>query len=137
MHDKRDPVPCEANRAEMDFVYADHWRRATAAIIDSTITIIVLTPLMLAVLGGDHEISKDIGLLEAATMFLKYIVPIIVTIFFWTVFKATPGKMLMDCEIVHMETGEKLGVSHSVKRYVGYFVAHDKMADSVVIRKRS
>jgi uncharacterized RDD family membrane protein YckC len=72
------------------------------------------------------------------------------------VFKATPGKMAVGCEIVNAKTGEKLGIGRSIVRYLGYFVStlplglgflwvvfnkrkrgwHDLIAGTVVIRKQ-
>ena len=74
----------------------------------------------------------------------------------WSVFGATPGKMLMGQQIVHAQTGAPIGIRASIVRYVGTIVSaiplylgyfwiiwdgekqgwHDKMANTRVVRTR-
>ena len=72
---------------------------------------------------------------------------------FWMSYGATPGKLLLDCEIVDAHTGEPITLKQALLRYVGYYLSalfifsgflwiiwdkrkqgwHDKIAGTVVI----
>lgn len=75
----------------------------------------------------------------------------------WHYFAATPGKMLLGMKIIDADTGLPLSTSQSIQRYLGYMIStfvfclgfiwvafdkrkqgwHDKMANTVVVYKRS
>jgi uncharacterized RDD family membrane protein YckC len=97
--------------------------------------------------GGAYLLFADIG-------YQMLFVGIIVIIF-WFCKNATPGKMLLNMEIVDARTGNKPSLFQWVLRYVGYLIAvlpmmlgflwilwdkkrqgwHDKIAGTVVILK--
>ena len=144
---------------EMDstVVYAGFWRRVGAALIDTVMALLIMLPLLFVFFGSSYFDEDQFGLSGPLDMIINYVVPIILTVFFWTVFKATPGKMLMGCEVVNAKTGKKLGIGRSIVRYLGYMVStiplglgliwvgidkrkqgwHDKIAGTLVVRKKS
>ena len=89
-------------------------------------------------------------------MLISWILPAVACIWLWHKLRATPGKMLIGAEVVDADTGEAITVGQSVIRYLGYFVSslplglglvwvafdprklgwHDKMANTVVVRKK-
>ncbi|HZF25544.1 MAG TPA: RDD family protein [Steroidobacteraceae bacterium] len=88
--------------------------------------------------------------------FISLGLPTIAIIVFWIYKSATPGKMLLHARIVDERTGGALTAGQSIGRYLGYYVSictlfigflwvafdprkqgfHDKLAGTVVIRKR-
>jgi uncharacterized RDD family membrane protein YckC len=84
------------------------------------------------------------------------VLPAVAIVLFWLYRQATPGKMAVSARVVDAKTGGPLGVGQSIVRYLGYFVStipfclgllwvafdarkqgwHDKLAGTVVIRKR-
>jgi uncharacterized RDD family membrane protein YckC len=95
-------------------------------------------------------------LLPPADFLINYVLPFVATILFWLYKSATPGKMALNMKVVDVDTGEKLSVGQSIGRYFAYIPAmailmigiiwvafdkrkqgwHDKLAKTVVIRKR-
>jgi uncharacterized RDD family membrane protein YckC len=90
-------------------------------------------------------------------MLISWVLPAVVVVIFWLTRQATPGKMAIAARIVDAKTGGKPSTSQLLIRYVGYFVSsipfglglfwvafdarkqgwHDKMAGTVVVRKKS
>jgi uncharacterized RDD family membrane protein YckC len=88
--------------------------------------------------------------------FISVVLPAIIIVAFWHKLRATPGKMLISAVVVDADTGEPLSTRQSVLRFIGYYVSavglglgylwvafdprkqgwHDKMANSVVVRRR-
>lgn len=83
------------------------------------------------------------------------LVPPLLTWAFWVWQRATPGKALLDCQVVRARDGRAIGWWQAVLRYLGYFLSalplglgflwilwdrkcqgwHDKLARTVVIRE--
>jgi hypothetical protein len=92
-----------------------------------------------------------------AVELISWVLPAVVVVIFWLTRQATPGKMAIAARIVDAKTGGKPSTSQLLIRYVGYFVSsipfglglfwvafdarkqgwHDKMAGTVVVRKKS
>ncbi len=144
--------------------YAGFLRRLAASLIDSLILLIILTPLGFLFTSGRYlpgfDPEGDITAQAAelnfdwAYLFINDLLPMVLVIFFWIRFRATPGKQLMDCEVVDADTFDNLRVGQSILRYIGYFISilplglgffwiiwdkkkrgfHDMIAHTVVIR---
>lgn len=98
-----------------------------------------------------------IGFLSYYLDLLKNILlPMLITLFFWFAFAATPGKMLIRAKIVDITTGKKPLKTQLIIRYFSYFLSsffllgflwaifdkkkqgwHDKLARTVVVREVS
>jgi uncharacterized RDD family membrane protein YckC len=94
---------------------------------------------------------------EGATAFvINWILPAVAVLLFWYFRSATPGKMVISAVVVDARTFGRPSVGQLIGRYLGYYVStiplcagliwvafdprkqgwHDKMANTVVIRKR-
>lgn len=144
--------------------YAGFLRRLAAMVIDSLLLILVLSPLSFLFTSGDYlpgfDPHKNI-LDQTATidfdwgyLLLNDLLPMLLVIFFWVRYRGTPGKLLMDCQVVDATTLNNLRIGQSVLRYLGYFLSllplglgflwiiwdrkkrgfHDMLAHTVVIR---
>lgn len=47
----------------------------------------------------------------------------VLVIFFWVRYRGTPGKHLMNCQVVDATTFGNLRVRQALLRYVGYFIS--------------
>jgi uncharacterized RDD family membrane protein YckC len=133
--------------------YAGFWIRFGANLIDGLLFLIVLVPLMYLIYGEDYFMSEEV-VLGTADFLFNYILPIVVIIWLWLRFQATPGKMATKLTIVDAKTGGPLSLGQAIIRYVGYIISslplglgylwiaidkrkqgwHDKLAGTVVIR---
>ena len=133
--------------------YAGFWIRTGAAIIDTILILIVVTPILTYIYGDTYWLSESYvrGFWD---LLLGYIIPAIAVVIFWIYKSATPGKMATKLTIVDAKTGGKPTVGQFIIRYLGYYVAmlplflgiiwvgidkrkqgwHDKLAGTVVIR---
>jgi len=133
--------------------YAGFWIRAGASVIDALLLMIVLLPLMFFIYGEEYFTSEDL-VVGAADLILNYILPIVIIIWFWLRFQATPGKMATKLTILDASTGGPMNFRQAIIRYIGYIIStlplglgyiwvgfdkrkqgwHDKLANTVVIR---
>jgi len=127
--------------------YAGFWRRVGAALLDS----IIFTVLFGLVLGSVYlnaEFWSIEGLLTNA-LWLG------LTAWLWVKFLGTPGKLLLDCQVVDAQTFEPLRPRQALLRYFAYIVSllplglgflwiawdkrkqsfHDKIANTVVLHE--
>jgi uncharacterized RDD family membrane protein YckC len=133
--------------------YGGFWIRTGAAIIDSILLLIVVTPVLMNIYGDAYWLTGSYvkGFWD---LLLSYIMPAIAIVVFWIYKSATPGKMATKLTIVDAKTGGKPTVRQFIIRYLGYYVAmlplflgiiwvgidkrkqgwHDKLAGTVVIR---
>ncbi|MEO6291222.1 MAG: RDD family protein, partial [Burkholderiaceae bacterium] len=83
-----------------DLEYAGFWIRVGAALIDSILLLLIITPLLVKFYGWTY-FSASTG--SNAYVFVKgpsdfiisYLIPAIISIAFWMTKGATPGKMLL------------------------------------------
>ena len=132
--------------------YAGFWIRLAAALIDTVLlAIVVYLPLTL-IYGSQYWQTEKLvaGFWDA----VLYIAPIVITIWFWTKYLGTPGKMLLKLRVVDASTGNATSTPQALGRYLGYYVStipfllgfiwvgidkrkqgfHDKLAGTVVVR---
>lgn len=132
--------------------YAGFWIRVAASIIDTIVILLVITPLMYMVYGGDVFAQGNMsnGFWD---IMISYVLPAAATIVLWITFGGTPGKRLLGLRIVNESTLQNLTWAPALLRYLGYFVSmfalfigffwiafdkkkkgfHDHMASSIVI----
>lgn len=133
--------------------YAGFWIRFGAMLIDLVVMIIVLYIPLTMIYGEEYWIGEQF-IYGFWDVILGYIVPIIVTIWFWLRYSGTPGKMATKLRIVDAATGNKMTTGQAIGRYFAYTIAilplclgliwvgidkkkqgwHDKLAGTVVIR---
>lgn len=144
--------------------YAGFWIRFLAFLIDSVVFMLgVIWPL--AWLMGVQQIPLDLSMPPEQMlaslqqllrgMLLQHAVLLVLYVFFWVRFVATPAKLILGLQVVQEGTLAPLSPWASVVRYLGYFISsfacglgfiwvgidkkkrgfHDMMAHSVVIYK--
>jgi uncharacterized RDD family membrane protein YckC len=133
--------------------YAGFWIRTVAAIIDSILVILIISPVLTAIYGTEYWLSETVtqGVWDNL---IEYLLPAIAIIVFWIYKSATPGKMVTNLAIVDAKTGGKPSTGQFIGRYLGYYVSviplflgilwvaidkrkqgwHDKLAGTVVVR---
>ena len=142
--------------------YVGFWARTLASLIDTILVCCIIAPLAAAfdVDGGTGVPSFDLSDLYKETSLmsvtLNWVLPAVAILAFWFARGATPGKMVISAVIVDAETLEPPTRTKLVARYLGYYVStlvillgflwiafdprkqgwHDKIAGTVVIRKR-
>jgi uncharacterized RDD family membrane protein YckC len=136
-----------------DKEYAGFWIRFGAMLIDLVVMIIVLYIPLTIIYGEEYWIGEQF-IYGFWDVILGYIVPIVVTIWFWLRYSGTPGKMATKLRIVDAATGNKMTTGQAIGRYFAYTIAilplclgliwvgidkkkqgwHDKLAGTVVIR---
>jgi len=127
--------------------YAGFWRRVAATLIDS-----FLFTMIISLLAGPIFLSAEILSPEGL---LRTTISLLLTIILWIKFLGTPGKLLLDCQVVDAKSLEPMSIKQAALRYVAYlgsilplflgflWVArdkrkqgfHDKIADTVVLYK--
>lgn len=136
--------------------YAGFWIRLWASAIDSVLVCIILYPILTAVYGFAYwESSKFVQ--GPVDLLLSWVAPAAAIVLFWVSRQATPGKMAVGARIVDAKTGGKASMGQLLMRYAGYYVSaipfflgliwvafdprkqgwHDKMAGTVVVRKKA
>jgi len=142
--------------------YAHPIDRFGALLIDWILLFAVLAPLLYLLYGSDYWTLAQHNELSTMELFetlgweyllITEVLPILLIIFFWLKYQATPGKILFDCKIVHAETGKPISLLQSIVRLLGYLLSalplglgflwalwdkrsqtwHDKLAGTVVV----
>lgn len=130
--------------------------RVWAFIIDTILIGVLVWPLLTAIYGRGYW--SNTSFVQGPLDFLiSWVLPAIVVVVFWATRQATPGKMAISARIVDAKTGRNATIAQLVGRYLGYFVSmiplclglvwvafdprkqgwHDKLAGTVVVRKKS
>ena len=139
--------------------YAGFWRRMAADVLDNLLLLPVMS--LLAPTSWPTRWTTA-GLIQAAQQsasedpgrqLLGFLLEIAYSVFFWTQYLGTPGKLLCRCHLVDARTLGPLTVKQSLLRNLGYLVSwgtlglgflwiawdkhkqgfHDKIAGSVVL----
>ena len=131
--------------------YVGFWPRFGAFLIDSLAVMFLVTPLMVWYFGDGWAYADG-----TKAFVINWVLPGAATLLFWHFKSATPGKMVISAVIVDARTFEPPTTGQLVGRYLGYYVSifglflgflwiafdprkqgwHDKMASTVVIRRR-
>jgi uncharacterized RDD family membrane protein YckC len=144
-----------ADPGEKDF-YGGFWIRLLATIFDLLLILAITWPILLTVHGARY-LESDALVYSPLDFLLSYVFPFIATVAFWMARSATPGKMVLKLRIVDATTGRAPTPGQCVGRYLAYFLSllpialgyvwvavdvrkqgwHDKLANTVVLRRRS
>ena len=136
-----------------DVEYAGFWIRVAAALIDTVVFVVVISIPLTFIYGADYWTTQT-GVKGFWDILFQYVLPVVLTIWFWTRYLGTPGKMLLRLRVVDADTGKAISTPKAIGRYLGYYVSafplllgfiwvgidkkkqgfHDKLAGTVVIR---
>ena len=134
------------------YSYAGFWIRVAAALIDTVFFAIVIYIPLTLIYGGDYWTSEE--LVMGFWDVVLYIVPIVITVWFWVKYLGTPGKMVLRLRVIDANTGRAVSTAKGIGRYFAYYVSalplmlgfiwvafdkkkqgfHDKLAGTYVIR---
>ncbi|MEH6608382.1 MAG: RDD family protein [Halioglobus sp.] len=136
--------------------YAGFWVRLGAALADSLLLLLVISVPLTLIYGSEYW-STPVAAIGFGDVMIQYVAPIVITVWFWTKYLGTPGKMVFRLRVVDAQTGQALSTPQAIGRYFGYYVSilplmlgfiwigidkkkqgfHDKLAGTVVIRDLS
>jgi len=143
--------------------YVGFWARCLASLIDTILVCCIIAPLAYAfdshsdIRAPSFDLSDLFQETSLMSVTINWVLPAVAILAFWFARGATPGKMAIRAEIVDAETLGPPARSKLVARYLGYYVStlvlllgflwiafdrrkqgwHDKIAGTVVIRKRA
>ncbi|GLQ33703.1 RDD family protein [Litoribrevibacter albus] len=129
--------------------------RVGATLIDTLLLGLITDTVLLWAFGRLYFVDATLAQESSFDEFMLYIFPMLVVIGCWMKYAATPGKALLDLQIVDARTGGQPTVSQWIIRYLGYFVSvlplglglfwviwdkknqgwHDKMAKTLVVEQ--
>ena len=139
------------------FEYAGFLRRILAFVLD-TLMVSIISSVLLLTLYGRFALTET---QQIDTFFhhdwrmsvIDYGLPAVWSLGFWLLWQATPGKLLLDCEIVDAKSQQRAKPVQLLIRYLGYIASaiplglgflwilwdrqkqgfHDKLAGTVVV----
>jgi uncharacterized RDD family membrane protein YckC len=132
--------------------YIGFWPRFGAFVVDSVAVMFLVVPLLVSYFGAAWREAEGV-----AYQLINWVPPALAVLLFWHFKSSTPGKMVISAVIVDANTFGKPSTGQLIGRYFGYYVStlglclghlwiafdprkqawHDKMANTVVIRKRA
>jgi len=133
--------------------YAGFWIRVGASLIDSVVFLLVFA-IPLTVIYGTNYWVQEVTTSASWDVLIRYIAPVVITVWFWKKYLGTPGKIILRLRVVDAKTGQALSTPQAIGRYLGYYVSaipfllgffwigidkrkqgfHDKLAGTVVVR---
>ncbi|MGD9390108.1 MAG: RDD family protein [Thioalkalispiraceae bacterium] len=138
--------------------YAGFWRRLVALLLDLVLFYLVSAPFMYLMIGHDYLFwlagnEFQLQNVSSVPFFLLDLVLLVCVFVFWITLSATPGKMVMGCQIVDANSLEPIRYKQALIRLLGYFVSalpvylgfawaafdkrkqalHDKLANTLVV----
>lgn len=135
--------------------YAGFWIRTGAALIDTILILLIVSPILTTIYGADYWTAESTQ--GTWDILLNYVLPAVAIIVFWIYKSATPGKMATKLTIVDAKTGGKPSKAQFIGRYLGYYASsiplflgiiwiafdkkkqgwHDKLAGTVVLKNNT
>ena len=147
-------------RSDARVAYEGFWRRLLAGLVDLTLVVAVAVTLVLLGLTADQNpprasaLVADLSALRSHGFWLFAII-LLVQALFWAFLAATPGMLLLGCQVLRADDSGRLSLLRSLVRCVGLWLGlaclgvgvlwsiwdprhqglHDKLAGSVVIKE--
>ena len=148
--------PAENPLRPDELQYVGFWIRVIASLVDSFLVALVIAPIG-AIIFGLSYFRGGVGFKGPSDILLSVALPAALTVLFWFMRQATPGKMMFSARIIDADSGAVPTSGQWVLRYLGYFVSmlplglgfiwvgidrrkqgwHDKIANTVVVRPRA
>jgi len=140
--------------------YEEFWRRLLSGLVDLTLVLVVIVTLALLGLATDQNpprasaLVADLSALRSHGLWLLAIILSAQTLF-WAFLAATPGMLLLGCQVLRADRGGRLSLLQSLVRCLGLWLGlaclgvgvlwsiwdprhrglHDKLAGSVVVKE--
>ena len=109
------------------FEYAGFLRRLLAFGLDNMLLSMVSTVLIILLFGFEQLQQLQSGNFSSFTdwrpLLINQLIPALWVIGFWATWMATPGKLLMDCQVVDAKTLGKPPLGKLAIRYLAYIVS--------------
>ena len=86
-----------------DVEYAGFWIRVAAALIDTVVFVVVISIPLTFIYGADYWTTQT-GVKGFWDILFQYVLPVVLTIWFWTRYLGTPGKMLLRLAVFEVGT---------------------------------
>lgn len=137
---------------------AGFWRRGAALLLDLVLLSILTTAILYLLYGQRYldwltDTDDTVAVFSTVQVLVDYLLPLVLVVTLWVWLKATPGKLLLGCQVVDARTGRALSLGRAVLRYLGYTLSgltlglgflwmlwdrrrqtlHDKLAGSIVV----
>lgn len=105
--------------------YAGFWRRLGATLIDFVLFLALIMPLLYLLYGSAYFTAARSAFSYAGTadFLLNQVLPLLVAVVLWVKYRATPGKLLLDCAVVDARTLQAISVKQAVIRYFAYLAS--------------
>jgi uncharacterized RDD family membrane protein YckC len=104
--------------------YAGFWIRTGATLIDVIVFGILFAIPLTYIYGSEYWLSPEPVLIHGFwDVLISYVLPIVITVWFWLIYRATPGKLLTGIEVVDARTGSTMSMGQAIGRYFAYVIA--------------
>lgn len=137
--------------------YAGFWRRSLAFSLDLLLISIITSALLTSLFGYDRLMqlpqASQLSPQDWGVLLLEQLLPALWTIGFWLLWMATPGKLLLDSQVLDADSLQRARPRQLIMRYFGYILSilplglgfiwiafnkrkqgwHDKLSNTVVI----
>ncbi len=143
---------CEVTDTAPEVRYAGLWIRASASFLDGMWMMPLVVGLGLMLHGQNYLVSGQ-GPSSVTDVLIRYVLPLVITVGFWVLKSATPGKALVKIKIVDAKTHTKACGRQLLIRHLAYYVSmlfcfvgylwvavdarkqawHDKIAGTLVV----
>lgn len=145
---------------QADIRYAGFWRRLGAFLLDSLLFGALVTPFLVLLYGRSYfywleQTTELFAYYGVGDVLLTLVLPVVLIIGFWVKLGATPGKLLLDCEVVDAATLQRVSGKQAALRCFSYLVStvllylgfvwiafdrrkqglHDKLARTLVLHR--
>lgn len=108
-------------------IHVGFWRRLVAFLLDVVLISILTSAIAVTLFGFDYitrlQLVENVAQYDWRLFALEQGIPAIWAIGFWLYWMATPGKMLLDIQVVDSNTLSKPKLSQLVLRYLGYIIS--------------
>ncbi len=147
-------------RPDARVTYEGFGRRLLAGFVDLTLALVVVVTLVLLALASDENPPRASAFVAELSALRNHVLWLLAAIFsaqtlFWTFLAATPGMLLVGCQVLRADKGGRLSLWRSLVRGAGLWLGlaclgagvlwsiwdprhqglHDKLAGSVVIKE--
>lgn len=108
------------HKEEVEFIGFGY--RLGAVFLDSIFIVLVTSPAIIVSYLA-NLVSFDSGISSGIGSVIVFPSNIIITVGFWYFIQATPGKYLVNSQIVDFKTGQPASIWRLIVRFIGYYIS--------------